>query len=53
MKFGPETKAIDYLMKLAFHPYMDHEKRSPDASWASVLLQTGPEGRGRLELKLN
>jgi hypothetical protein len=32
---------------------MDHRKRSPDASWTSVLLQTGPEGRSRLELELD
>jgi hypothetical protein len=32
---------------------MDHQKRSPDASWASVLLQTGLEGRSRLELELD
>ena len=32
---------------------MDHRKRSPDASWASVLLQTSPDSRGRLELGLD
>jgi hypothetical protein len=40
-------------MKLYFHPYMDHQKQSPDASWAAILLQTGPEGQSRLELKLD
>jgi hypothetical protein len=53
MEFGPQTKAIDYLMKLSFHPYVDHQKQSPDVSWASVLLQTGPEDRSRLELELD
>jgi hypothetical protein len=32
-------------MKLSFHPYVDHKKRSPDASWASILLQTGPRAQ--------
>ena len=36
-------------MKLSFHPYVDHQKQSSDASWA----QTGPDGRGRLELRLD
>jgi hypothetical protein len=53
MDFGPQTKAIDYLMKLSFHPYVDHQKWSLDVSWASVLLQTGPEDRARLELELD
>jgi hypothetical protein len=32
---------------------MDHRKWSQDASWASVLLQTGLVGRSRLELELD
>jgi hypothetical protein len=40
-------------MKLSFHQYMDHQKRSPDTSWASILLQTGPEARDGLELNLD
>ena len=32
---------------------MDYRKRSSDASWTSVLLQTGPDDRGRLELGLD
>ena len=37
-------------MKLYFHPYVEHQKQSPDVSWASILWQTGPGGRGRLEV---
>ena len=40
-------------MELAFKPHVDHRKWSLDASWASVLLQIGPEGLGRLEIKLD
>ena len=40
-------------MKLAFHLYVDLQKQSPDTPWASILLQTGIEGRGRLEVKLD
>jgi hypothetical protein len=40
-------------MKLSFYPYVDHRKRSADASCTSILLQTGPEGRGRLKLELD
>ena len=31
---------------------MDHQKRSPDASWVTNLRQTGPGTRDRLELEL-
>ena len=31
---------------------MDRQKRSRDASWVTSLRQTGPVGRGRLELEL-
>jgi hypothetical protein len=40
-------------MKLSFHPYMDHKKRSPDTSWAFNLLQTGPGARDGLELDMD
>jgi hypothetical protein len=40
-------------MKLSFHPYVDHQKQSPDVSWASILLQIGPKDWGRLELELD
>jgi hypothetical protein len=53
MEFGPQTKAIGYLMKLSFHLYVDHWKRSSDVSWASILLQTGPGARDGLELNLD
>jgi hypothetical protein len=53
MEFGPQTKAICELMKLSFHPYVDHRKRSLDASYASVLLQTGPGARDGLELDMD
>jgi hypothetical protein len=53
MEFGPQTKVIGYLMKLSFHPYVDHQKRSPDASCASILLQTGPGARDGLELDID
>ena len=46
---GPTS--IGFLMKLSFHPYMDHQKRSPYATWTSVLLHAGPESRDGLELK--
>jgi hypothetical protein len=36
-------------MKLSFHPYVDHRKRSQEASWASIVLQTGPGARDGLE----
>ena len=52
MEFGPQIKAIGYLMKLSFHLYMDHQKLSSYVSWASILLKTGPKGRGRVELDL-
>jgi hypothetical protein len=45
-EFGPQTNAIGFLMKLSFQPYVNRRKRSPDASWASVLLLAGPGGRG-------
>jgi hypothetical protein len=53
MEFRPQTKAIGYLMKLSFHPYMDHRKRSPNTFWASILLQTGLEARDGLELDMD
>ena len=28
---------IGFLVKLAFQPYVDHQKRSPDASWVTSL----------------
>jgi hypothetical protein len=53
IEFGPQTKAIGYIMKLSFHPYVDHQKWSPDTSWASILLQTGPGARDGLELDMD
>ena len=46
------TTFIGCLIKLCFHPYVDRRKRSPDASWVTSLRQTGPGGRGKLELEL-
>jgi hypothetical protein len=40
-------------MTLSFHAYVDHRKRSPDTSWASILLQTGPGVRDELELDMD
>jgi hypothetical protein len=40
-------------MKLSFHPYVDHRKQSPNVSWASILLQTGPGARDGLELDMD
>jgi len=37
-------------MKLSFQPWVERRKRSPDASWASVLLLGGPRLRKRLEV---
>jgi hypothetical protein len=53
MEFGPQTKSIGYLMKLSFHPYVDHRKQSPDASCTSILLQTAPVARDGLELDMD
>ena len=44
--------SIGFLIKLAFHPYMDRRKWSLDASWVTSLRQIGPRGRDRLELEL-
>jgi hypothetical protein len=40
-------------MKLSFHPYVNHRKRSTDASWASILLQIGPAAHDGLELDMD
>jgi hypothetical protein len=40
-------------MKLSFHPYVEHRKRSPDVSWVAVLVQTGPGARDGLELDMD
>jgi hypothetical protein len=40
-------------MKLSFHPYMDHQKQSPDVSWTSVLPHAGPEARDGLKLDMD
>jgi len=53
MEFGPQTKAIAYLMKLSFHPCMDHPIRSPNVFWASVLLHAGPGIRDGLEFDMD
>ena len=49
----PETSGIGKLMFLSFQAYVDRRKRSPYASWVSVLVSKGPAGRGRLELDLD
>jgi hypothetical protein len=53
MEFGPQTKAIGYIIKLSFPPYVDHQKWSPDVFWASVLLHVGPKARDGLELDMD
>ena len=50
--FWCETTWIGFLIKLSFQPYVDHQKRSSYACWVTSLRQTGPVGRGRLELEL-
>jgi hypothetical protein len=40
-------------MSLSFHPYKTQPNLSSDASWASVLVQTGPEFRGGDEVELD
>ena len=52
MAFDVRPLPLGFLIKLAFHPYVDHQKRSLDASWVTSLRQTGPGSRGRLELEL-
>ena len=51
--FWRETTWIGFLIKLAFHPYVDRRKRSPDASWVTSLRQTGPETWNGLQLQLD
>ena len=50
--FCRETTWIGFLIKLSFQPYVDHRKRSPDASWVTSLKQTDPGGRDRLKIEL-
>ena len=51
--FWRETTWIGFLIKLAFHSYVDRQKRSLYVSWVTSLRQTGPGGRGRLEFLLD
>ena len=49
-EFRHQTNTIGFLMKLSFQPWLEHRKRSSDASWASVLLLAGPGLQNRLEV---
>ena len=49
-EFGPQTNAIGSSMKLSFHPYKEHPKRTPCAAWASILVRAAPRLRDGLNL---
>jgi hypothetical protein len=53
MEFLCGTTSISYLIKLYFHPYVDHKKQSPYVTWASVLVYATPGAQDRLELDLD
>ena len=44
---------VGKLISLSFHPYKSQPNRCSDASWASVLVQTGPGLRGEDEVESN
>jgi hypothetical protein len=51
--FWCETNWVGFLIWLAFHPYVGHQKRSLDTSWVTSLRQTGLGARAGLELELD
>ena len=50
VEFGCETRSIGKVMKLSFRAYEERPNPSPYATWATVLVQTVPDLRDRLEL---
>ena len=38
-------------MKLSFHPYKEHPKRTPYVAWASIFVWAAPGLRDGLELE--
>jgi hypothetical protein len=45
------VQLVGKLISLSFHPYRAQPKKSSDAFWASVLVQTGPGLRGGDEVE--
>ena len=49
-EFGPQTSAVGCSLKLSFHPYKEHPKRTPYVAWASILVRAAPALRDGLQL---
>ena len=50
-EFGLLTSAIGSSLKLSFHPYKEHPKRTPYAAHASILVRAASGLRDELELE--
>ena len=49
-EFGHETSAIGSVLELSFQPYKVHPNPTPNATWASVLVQAVLGIRNGLEV---
>ena len=50
-EFRPQTGVIRSSMKLSFHPYKEHPKRTPYVAWASIFVWAAPGLRDGLKLE--
>jgi hypothetical protein len=52
MEFLCGTGAIGSSMKFFFHPYKEHLKQTPYATWVLFLVRAAPRLQGGLEIEL-